>query len=229
MTGEEGNQQEIEQREYESILNIYQRMHAAMSELAYIQKGEIKVAGQYRAVKHDDVTKKCHEQFVKHGIYCLPTILSQSQDNNRTSVVMQLSFINIDNPTDKFDLNAFGYGVDNQDKGPGKAVSYAYKYGLLKAFALETGDDPDDVQDSQADYKTDLAFALEEHKESINTIKEGITEGDLHKAAEAWFELSDDEKMSIWIAPSKGGPFTTGERKTMKESEFKQAYYGETV
>lgn len=32
------------------------------------------------------------------------------------------------------------------DKGPGKAISYAVKYAYLKAFALETGDDPDHDQ-----------------------------------------------------------------------------------
>ena len=40
-------------------------------------------------------------------------------------------------------VRAFGYGIDNGEKGPGKAVSYAVKYALLKTFCLETGDDPD--------------------------------------------------------------------------------------
>jgi hypothetical protein len=37
------------------------------------------------------------------------------------------------------------------DKGPGKAVSYAFKYALLKVFCLETGDDPDN--DANARYE----------------------------------------------------------------------------
>jgi len=41
------------------------------------------------------------------------------------------------------DVPTFGYGIDPQDKGPGKAMSYGVKYGLLKALGLETGDDPE--------------------------------------------------------------------------------------
>jgi hypothetical protein len=40
------------------------------------------------------------------------------------------------------------YGIDDSDKGPGKAISYAVKYALLKALGLETGDDPDEDQAS---------------------------------------------------------------------------------
>ena len=37
----------------------------------------------------------------------------------------------------------FGYGNDTQDKGPGKAMSYAYKYLLLKLFLLDISDEED--------------------------------------------------------------------------------------
>lgn len=81
-----------------------------------------------------------------------------------------------------------------------------------------------------------LEQAIKHHRATIDTIKEGLTayqNGDpedaqagLSMAAEAWFELSDDEKKSIWVAPTKGGPFTTKERELMKAPEFRQAYYG---
>ena len=54
---------------------------------------------------------------------------------------MTVRFVNIDEPQDFFDVQSFGYGVDGQDKGPGKAMSYAVKYALLKALGLETGED----------------------------------------------------------------------------------------
>ena len=56
---------------------------------------------------------------------------------------MTIRFANIDAPSDFIDVPTFGYGVDQQDKGPGKAMSYAVKYALLKALGLETGDDAD--------------------------------------------------------------------------------------
>ena len=59
---------------------------------------------------------------------------------------------------------------------------------------------------------------------SICAIKEGIATGDLASACEEWFGLTDEEKKSIWLAPTKGGFFTTSERQVMKSSEFREAY-----
>ena len=58
---------------------------------------------------------------------------------------------------------------------------------------------------------------------TIHAIKTGIEFNDLSSASEAWFELNDDEKKSIWLAPTKGGIFTTEERKVMQSKEFREA------
>jgi hypothetical protein len=216
------NQAQQEEQEQKNM-NIYQRMLAIMGELKYIQKEDKKVNNQYSFVGHDAVTARCHEMFVKHGVYCLPDVKEYRQDGNRTEVIIDMTFINIDQPEDKFVISTFGYGVDNQDKGPGKAVSYAYKYGLLKAFALETGDDP---EKDNIDYAGELQKAIKQHQATIDVIKEGIATGELGKAAEAWYELTEDEMKSIWVAPSKNGPFTTEERRVMKTAEFREAHFG---
>lgn len=114
-----------------------------MSELDYIAKGDKTVNGQYRFVSHDQVTAKIHPLLVKYGVMAIPSVEEMTQDNNRTIVKLVVSFVNADVPSDNFSIRACGYGVDNGDKGPGKAISYAYKYSLLKTFCLETGDDPD--------------------------------------------------------------------------------------
>jgi hypothetical protein len=118
-------------------------MHAVMQDISYVQKGEKTVNGQYRFVSHDAVTAKVREALVKHGIMAMTDVTHREQDGNRTSVVVEVTFVNIDEPADKVAVRSFGYGIDPQDKGPGKAISYAVKYAFLKAFALETGDDPE--------------------------------------------------------------------------------------
>jgi hypothetical protein len=60
---------------------------------------------------------------------------------------MVIRFANIDAPDDHIDVETFGHGIDQGDKSPGKAMSYAVKYALLKTLGLETGDDPDLDQD----------------------------------------------------------------------------------
>ncbi len=63
----------------------------------------------------------------------------------------------------------------------------------------------------------------EEHSESIRVIKECLAKDDLHGAAEAWYELPDKAKHDLWVAPSKGGVFTTQEREIMKTKAFREA------
>lgn len=127
----------------EKKLNIYQRLHAAMKEVEYVQKEDKKVNNQYTFVSHDAVTSKTREALMKQGVIYYPQNLQFQQNGNRTEVKLDIHFVNIDDPKDTITVPSFGYGVDQQDKGPGKAISYAVKYALLKTLALETGDDPE--------------------------------------------------------------------------------------
>lgn len=152
--------------------NIYQRVLGIMAEIKYIQKGDKKVNGQYSFVSHDQVTGTLHPAFVEHGIVVIPNVVSLSQEGNRTSVCLRTDFINADNPSDKIEVISWGYGIDPQDKGPGKAVSYAYKYALLKTFCLETGDDPD--MDAKSEYEAPKAQNEESKEETITPKQLGL-------------------------------------------------------
>lgn len=107
----------------------------------------------------------------------------------------------------------------------GSTSSYARKYALNGLLLIDDNKDADTRDNTTAhkDREDALKEAIKKLKPSIDAIKAGIAEGDLSTASEAWFELTDDEKQSIWVAPTKGGPFTTQERETMKSSEFRLA------
>lgn len=64
------------------------------------------------------------------------------------------------------------------------------------------------------------AQMCEEHAESVQAIREGLDSGDYLKAAEAWYELDQETMRGLWVAPSKGGPFTTKQREAMRTDEF---------
>lgn len=123
--------------------NIYQRLVAVMSAVSYVQKEDKRVNNQYTFVSHDAVTAKIRPALLENGIATVCTVKNHIQDGNRTEVTLAVRFVNIDKPEDFVEVESFGYGIDPQDKGPGKAVSYAFKYALLKTFCLETGDDPE--------------------------------------------------------------------------------------
>ena len=126
----------------EAVKNIYQRLHAVMEDVDYIQK-EKKSGMNYTIVSHDAVTAKVRPSLVKHGIVYHPHDLELTQEGNRTQVVLWVRFASTDDKTDFIDVPSVGYGIDSQDKGPGKALSYAITDALLKTLGLETGDDAD--------------------------------------------------------------------------------------
>lgn len=129
--------------------NIFQRMHAVMQEIDYIQK-EKKQGMRYSIVSHDAVTAKVRPLMVKHGIVYYPTNMLIEQVGNRTQLTCDVVFQNIDDIHDRMVVASAGYGIDDQDKGPGKGISYAVKYALLKGLGLESGDDPDEDQETIA-------------------------------------------------------------------------------
>lgn len=133
-------------------MNLHQRLAAVMADVTYIQK-ERKKGMQYTIVSHDAVTAKVRPALLKAGIVYYPVRCEHSHNGNRAECSMTVRFVNIDEPSDFFDVPTFGYGIDPQDKGPGKAMSYAVKYALLKALGLETGDDADhdDIQHDRKD------------------------------------------------------------------------------
>jgi hypothetical protein len=127
----------------EMTLNIFQRINAIMGEVSYIQKGEKKPGLQFRFASHDAVTGAIRHLMVKHGVVYYPHNLDVRVEGNRVELKMSVRFVNVDNPTDFMEVQSFGFGCDASDKGPGKAMSYAMKYALLKCLGLETGDDAD--------------------------------------------------------------------------------------
>lgn len=175
--------------------NVHQRLAAVMGEVDYIQK-EKKQGMNYTIVSHDAVTAKVRPVLLKHGIVYYPVRCEHHHDGNRAECAMTIRFVNIDYPTDFFDVPTFGYGIDNQDKGPGKAMSYAVKYALLKALGLETGDDPENEsiphEAAPKEKKNDAARAIfAKHEKAIRSAT------DKAELRHAWNEaLADRDKLT---------------------------------
>lgn len=134
--------------------NIYQRLNAVMQAIDYVQKDsdiDIPGAGRYKAVSHDQVTALARKEFVTHGIVVEPHQIKSKmliKRDVKADVKMHLysgdyeiNFVNIDDPKDRAIVPINAHANDNGDKAPGKSVSYATKYAILKILSLETGDD----------------------------------------------------------------------------------------
>lgn len=139
-------------------LNIYQKMAIATSKIEKVIKGLTVGEGRYayKAVSDKDVNNAVKPIEAELGIYSYPfkrEIREETRENFTTKTgktvnfVIKLEtiyrFLNVDKPEEFIDITTYGYGIDTQDKAPGKAMTYSDKYALLKAYKIETGDDPD--------------------------------------------------------------------------------------
>lgn len=141
--------------------NLYQRISAIMADVAYLQKDDKVDTGggkSYKAITEEKVTGAIRAAMIKHGVVIFPVAQRTTRDdeavkdkygndkvNRITTVETTYRIVNVDNPDDCIETVSTGTGVDTQDKGVGKAMTYAYKYLLLRTFAIPTGDDPDKI------------------------------------------------------------------------------------
>ena len=143
-------------------MNIFQRMSAITAELGIIAKNTTVSAGKgsYKAVSERDILDAVKPLEAKYRVYSYPsdraileseTLETEKNYNGSitksttffTRVQTEYTFINIDKPEERFTTIVFSEGIDTGDKGSGKAMTYADKYALMKAYKISTGDDPD--------------------------------------------------------------------------------------
>lgn len=133
-----------------ATLNIYQRINEVRKAIGYVQKDKSVSTGggSYKAVTHDAVTGMVREALIKHGVVIVPSVVSavfhpkEPEAKQRLyEATFQVEFVNMDEPADRIVTQQNAHALDNGDKAPGKAMSYATKYAILKLFNIETGDD----------------------------------------------------------------------------------------
>ena len=146
-------------------LNIYQRLLKITEELKTVEKNlsvPVTKNNSYKAVGERDVLDAVKPLGVKQGGYSYAydrkiidsgELVSTRKDyqTNEYHDIKQLylrlevtyRFVNVDNPQEYIEIKTYGDGIDTGDKATGKAMTYADKYALLKAYKISTGDDPD--------------------------------------------------------------------------------------
>lgn len=172
-------------------MNIYQRMAAITAELQTVAKNLTVSTGSgkgYKAVSERDIIDAVKPLEIKHGVYSYPcdrqilesqTLESESEWNGKvtkkTSFFSRIKtvyrFVNIEDPEDYIETVTFAEGIDPQDKGSGKAMTYADKYALMKAYKISTGDDPDQSASTEENYTRNAVTCSECGNYIINVKK----------------------------------------------------------
>lgn len=147
--------------------NLFARMNSIQGELETVAKNlnvPTSKTKSYKAVSEVDIINAVKPLEEKHGVYSYPCerdIVESSQVTKTTQYGDQVNFfmriktvyrfVNVDNPSEFIDMVTYADGLDSGDKATGKAMTYADKYALMKAYKISTGDDPD--KDPSEEYK----------------------------------------------------------------------------
>lgn len=177
-------------------LNIYEKLDAITNEIETVGKNlkvQVNKTASYSAVSERDIIDAVKPIEHKYRVYSYPvdrniidsdTLTKESEYNGaitRTnSLYMRVEtiyrFVNIDKPEEYVDIKSYGDGIDTGDKAPGKAVTYADKYALMKAYKISTGDDPDKDASPEKGYtKTTSSKATPKQIEILSKFYQGET------------------------------------------------------
>lgn len=159
----------------EKKLNIYQKINEVMKKVKKLEKDLNVGTGKssYKGVSEAQVMAMIRPLLAEIGIviYTKEVVESNEQvivensyydkyqketvktekTRRDTKVDTVYVVVNSDNPEESFEIKSSGYGTDYGDKGIGKALTYAHKYGVMKLFFMTTGDDTDNTHSD--DYK----------------------------------------------------------------------------
>lgn len=149
-------------------MNIYEKLAGITAELQTVAKNLTVSAGNgkgYKAVSERDIIDAVKPLETKWGIYSYPvsrevlesaTLESETQYGKKTTFFSRIKtvyrFVNVEKPEEYIETVTFAEGIDPQDKGSGKAMTYADKYALMKAYKISTGDDPDATASAETNY-----------------------------------------------------------------------------
>lgn len=165
----------------ETKLNIYQKINEIRKQVDYIQKDKSVSTGggSYKAVTHDQVTAILRKHMNDQGLICIPNLVKSFANDRvgdakqfRYDATYSFEFVNADAPEEKVVITIEAHAMDNADKAPGKALSYAKKYAVLKLFEIETGES-EESRYQQDEFNIELYLDMikgTENMEDLRTI-----------------------------------------------------------
>ncbi len=135
-------------------MNIYQKLIEVRKSCEYLKKDN--KGYQFNFVSSSQTLGTLRKAMDDNALLLVPSVDSYEIRDHTTSkgaheyftaLKMTFTWINAEKPEEKIECQWTGQGLDNGEKGVGKALTYAEKYFLLKFFNIATDkDDPDSKQ-----------------------------------------------------------------------------------
>mgnify|MGYP000154929328 CR=1 FL=1 len=212
-------------------LNIYQRLSNVRKTCSYLKKEND--GYQFKYVSSSQTLGHLHNAINENGLILVPEIVSQdvnettnSKGNKEffTKLNMRFTWVNIDKPSDTVVCFWTGQGIDNAEKGIGKALTYAEKYFLLKFFNIATDkDDPDKFQEKMDKQEVKTPAKSNEQLEMQKDFTQVFKNGTVYQWSNLmtkWLkkkpELANNKEFESWV--NKYKPASKTDEELMLEA-----------
>lgn len=187
-------------------MHVYKVINAVQADLAKDGIGKDRKNAQqgysFRGI--DDVFNALSPLLAKHGLCILPRILSRHCDERQTAKGGTLFYVTVEAEFDfvaagdgsKHTIRTYGEAMDSADKATNKAMSAAYKYAALQAFAIPTeGDNDADAHTHEVVSKAAPAAPAI----TIERMKAGIANGKADAVADYLASLNEKTRAG-WLS-----------------------------
>jgi hypothetical protein len=186
-------------------MGLYEKIYNIMNESAGLEKNLQVGTGQnsYKAVGEAEVLNMLKPLFKKHKLIVFPVDGDITEQNttydstykdetttktrNVTQIRVKFKIVDIESKESEI-LIGFGNGADSQDKGSGKAFTYAYKTMLSKTFMLFSGEDTDNEHSDDIDRKQQNKKLEDKPKFTRTTTTGEVPKGDKASGDKATLE-----------------------------------------
>lgn len=176
------------------MINLSKAIIQVMDEVNGVAKNMTVGSGtnSYKGVSDKDVKQTIRESMIKNGLSILPVgITSKIQQDRweeadpykagqmktKQSIFTEVEtrYLLLHTSGESLELSGYGQGVDTQDKGAGKATTYALKNTLLNMFLIPTGVDTDNTHSDELPVppkkqEVDKQWMTDENLESLKSV-----------------------------------------------------------
>tara|TARA_R110002012_G_scaffold271164_4_gene456383 strand:- start:2662 stop:3273 length:612 start_codon:yes stop_codon:yes gene_type:complete len=160
--------------------NLAKAVIKVMSEVKGMEKNSNVGSGRnsYNGTKDSDVKEVFNEALERNGLCILPTGIDETTELSRWEVEetwngkkqikqkqsvftkVTTKYLLLHDSGESVELSGYGHGVDSQDKGAGKATTYALKNCLLYTFLTPVGK----IDDTETNHSEEIVTPIKKPK-----------------------------------------------------------------
>lgn len=182
-------------------MDIYNAINKVMKDVGAIGKEDKNPQQGYKYRGIDAVMNALQPAMVKHGIFVVPDVVSQTREERQTSrggnliySVVHVKYTFYAEDGSSIEASVVGEGMDSGDKASNKAMSAAFKYACFQTFCIPTEEMKDSEEESPEPVAKKNQPITDSHAAEIKSLLEE-KDADVPKFLE-YFKVASVEKLT---------------------------------